>query len=120
MAKKMSPIKVKTKKTRKVKRAKSGAKGKGKYYHVKLVGAKGDYRNYRIQDVGRKGHSKRIAGQRDDGRWETDAWLISKQDARKKGRKLVAEDPRAQEILDHFGSPPRHIEGDRFVGQPRG
>lgn len=40
---------------------------------------------FRTDDIGRKGHSKRIAGiVRKTGKWETQSWLISRADIKKR------------------------------------
>ncbi len=48
------------------------------------------FRTFRIHDVGRKGFDKRIAGiRKKTGKWETQAWLISRQGLRKKDPRTV-------------------------------
>ena len=53
---------------------------------------------FRIQDVGRSKHSERIAVKY-RGKWRTYAWSFSKEQVKKKGRTLIAKDPKAYEIL---------------------
>lgn len=99
-------------------RAKPGTMGGGDFYRV-VVRPKEQFTSFRIQDVGRKGHSERVAGRRASGSWDTQAWLISKQDAHVEQRKLVADTPSARKILDNLSSTPRQIKGDVFRAKDR-
>src|SRR5262245_34653835 len=71
-------------------REKPGSTGRGGYYHV-AVRPKGDFVTFRTQDVGEPGHVQRVAGKRSSGSWDTQKWLISKEDAHVAGGKLVAD-----------------------------
>lgn len=101
-------------------RAKPGSGGEGDYYHVE-VRPESEFTGFRTHDIGREGHSKRVAGHRSSGSWDTQKWLISKKDAHIEDGKLVADDPKVKEILDQLQTTPEHIEGggDRFKAKPR-
>lgn len=65
-------------------RAKPGTKGEGDYFRI-VVRNKNEFATFRYQDVGEKGHILRLAGKRNSGSWDTQAWLISKDDAHMEG-----------------------------------
>ncbi|MBX4196019.1 hypothetical protein KW805_00320 [Candidatus Pacearchaeota archaeon] len=94
-------------------RAKPGTTGRGHYYRV-VVRPKSEFTMFRIQDVGRKGHSQRLAGKRRSGSWDTQAWLISKEDAHVENGKLKGDSPSTRKILDNLSSTPTHVKGDVF------
>lgn len=100
------------------KRAKPGMSGEGKYFHVE-VRQEAQFETFRTHDVGREGHSQRVAGQREDGSWDTQKWLISKEDAHIESGKLVGDTYEVREILDNLGSDPMHAAGNRFKAEPR-
>jgi hypothetical protein len=58
-------------------RAKPGATGEGEYYHIQIRPTE-RFATFRTHDVGEKGGIQRVAGQRKNGSWETQKWLISK------------------------------------------
>src|SRR5262245_29802264 len=58
-------------------RAKPGTKGRGEYYHIE-VRPKREFTTFRTQDVGEGGGIQRVAGKRGSGSWDTQKWLISK------------------------------------------
>jgi hypothetical protein len=99
-------------------RAKPGAGGGGKYFHV-AVRSKRGFSSFRTQDVGRPGHAQRVAGHRPSGGWATVKWLISKHDAHREGARLVADTKTALDVLSKLGSAPHHVAGDRFKAKPR-
>src|SRR5919198_2972410 len=99
-------------------RQKPGTGGEGNYYHV-TVRPKGDFKTFRTQDVGEPGHVQRVAGKRGSGSWDTQKWLISKEDAHVEGGKLVPDTEEAREVLADLGSEPVHVEGDVFEAKPR-
>lgn len=100
-------------------RKKPGTVGKGKYYRI-VVRPKEQFSSFRMQDVGRKGHSLRLAGRRASGRWDTEAWLVSKKDAHVENGKLVADDSSAKKILaKQLSTRPRRVKGDVFRARPR-
>jgi hypothetical protein len=99
-------------------RAKPGARGSGGFFHIQ-VRPRTDFVTFRNQDVGRRGGIERIAGRRANGSWDTQKWLIGKNEAHRAGKQLVADTPAAKKVLGQLGSTPRHLGGDRFVAKPR-
>ena len=100
------------------KRKKPGTGGKGEYYHVS-VRPKEEFQTFRTQDVGGPGHIQRVAGKRESGSWDTQTWLISKEDAHVEGKKLVPDTPAAKEVFEELGSEPVLVKGDVFKAEPR-
>jgi hypothetical protein len=98
-------------------RAKPGATGEGEYYHIQIRPTE-RFATFRTHDVGEKGGIQRVAGQREDGTWETQKWLISKDLAHVEQGQLIPDTQDAREVLDDLGSEPEHIEGDRFRAKP--
>ncbi|MDO8533481.1 MAG: hypothetical protein Q7S17_01905 [Xanthobacteraceae bacterium] len=99
-------------------RAKPGATGKGKFFHIE-VRPKRLFKRFRIQDVGKSGGIERVAGRRSGGSWDTQKWLIGKRHAHRQGSRLVADTAEARKVLKTLGSQPRRIGGDRFRAKPR-
>ena len=99
-------------------RAKPGTKGEGGYFRI-VVRTKGEFTTFRYQDIGEKGHILRLAGKRRSGSWDTQAWLIGKNDAHIKGGTLVADTPDAQRVIKALGSKPTHVRGDVFKAKDR-
>jgi hypothetical protein len=99
-------------------RAKPGTTGKGEYYHIE-VRSKKEFTTFRTQDVGERGGIQRVAGKRGSGSWDTQKWLISKDEAHMEGEKLVPDTKEAREALKSLGSKPTHVSGDRFKAAPR-
>ena len=97
-------------------RAPPGSKGR-EYYRV-ILHSPDRYTTYRIQDVGREGHAQRLAGRKDDGKWETQAWLISKNDAHVENRVLIPHDLRAKRVLSKLSQPVK-VRGDIFRARER-
>ena len=100
------------------KRAKQGMKGEGDYYRI-VVRPKEEFTTFRYHDVGEKGHIQRLAGKRSNGSWDTQVWLISKDDAHLEGDTLVPDTDDARKVIDALGTRPRHIEGDIFNAKDR-
>ncbi len=98
-------------------RAKPGTSGKGEYYHIE-VRPKGEFTTFRTQDVGEKGGIQRVAGKRGSGSWDTQKWLIGKDEAHLEGERLVPDTKEAREVLKTLGSKPTHVRGDRFKAAP--
>ena len=90
-----------------------GNEGRGDFYHVEIRPAR-DFKRFRTQDVGGKGGLERVAGQRENGSWETVKWLIGKKMAHIENNTLVADDVDAKELFEHLDAVPKHVEGDRF------
>ena len=102
----------------KIRRAKPGARGRGSFFHIQ-VRPRTEFVSFRMQDVGGRGGIERLAGQRANGSWDTQKWLVGKSEAHIDGRKLVADSLAAEKVLGQLGSAPRHLGGDRFVAKPR-
>ncbi len=99
-------------------RAKPGAKGESNNFRI-VVRPKEEFTTFRYHDVGQKGHILRLAGKRSSGSWDTQAWLISKDDAHVERGKLVADTDDARELIETLGSKPKHVEGDIFEAKDR-
>lgn len=102
----------------KTRRAKPGARGSGRFFHIQ-VRPKSEFVTFRNQDVGGRGGIERLAGQRANGSWDTQKWLIGKAEAHLDGDRLVPDSLAAEKVLAQLGSLPRHLGGDRFVAKPR-
>jgi hypothetical protein len=100
------------------KRAKPGTKGEGDYFRI-VVRSKDEFTTFRYQDVGEKGHIQRLAGKRSSGSWDTQVWLISKDDAHIEGDTLVADTNDARSVIEALGSKPKHVKGDIFEAKDR-
>jgi hypothetical protein len=99
-------------------RAKPGATGRGKFFHIE-VRPKSEFTVFRNQDVGKKGGIERMAGRRPNGSWDTQTWLISKEHAHVERGRLVPDTADARKVLESLGSAPRHVSGDRFKAKDR-
>lgn len=99
-------------------RSKPGTRGEGDYYRI-VVRAKDEFTTFRYHDVGDKGHILRLAGKRTSGSWDTQTWLISKEDAHVEGEVLVADSEDAKGLLSSLGSNPKHLKGDIFEAKDR-
>ncbi len=99
-------------------REKPGATGEGEYYRI-VVRPKDEFVTFRNHDVGKTGHIQRLAGRRSTGSWDTQAWLVSKQDAHVENGELIADSEDAKKVLKQLSSKPEHTEGDRFKAKPR-
>src|SRR5499426_3979189 len=99
-------------------RAKPGTTGKGEYYHIE-VRSKKEFTTFRTQDVGERGGIQRVAGKRGSGAWDTQKWLVGKDQAHVEGESLVPDTKEAREVLRTLGSKPAHVSGDRFKAAPR-
>jgi hypothetical protein len=104
---------------RRRRRAKPGASGAGRYFHIE-VRPKRLFQAFRVQDVGGRGGIERVAGQRASGSWDTQKWLIGKEHAHVERGRLVPDSAEAEKLLAKMlGSKPRHLGGDRFRAKPR-
>lgn len=100
-------------------REKPGEEGGGNYYRV-VVRPKEEFVTFRYHDVGEKdGDLQRLAGKRQSGSWDTQAWLVSKKSAHLEGEKLVADTDDVMKLLDKLGSEPKHVKGDIFEAKDR-
>jgi hypothetical protein len=100
------------------KRARPGTKGEGDYFRI-VVRSKDEFATFRFQDVGEKGHILRLAGRRSSGSWDTQAWLISKDDAHIESDTIVSDTDDARRLIETLGSKPTHVEGDVFMAKDR-
>ena len=99
-------------------RAKPGTKGEGDYYRI-VVRNKDEFTTFRYHDVGDKGHIMRLAGKRSSGSWDTQTWLVSKEDAHIEGETLVPDSEDARGLLNTLGSKPKRLKGDIFQAKDR-
>jgi hypothetical protein len=99
-------------------RAKPGAKGGGRFFHIELRPSR-SFVGFRVQDVGAPGGVERVAGRRADGSWDTAKWLVEKTHAHLDGDRLVADSLEAEKLLASLDSAPLHVGGDRFKAKPR-
>ena len=99
-------------------RQKPGTTGEGEFYRI-AVRPKGEFVTFQTQDVGGPGHIERVAGKRPSGSWDTQTWLVSKQDAHVEGDRLVPDTADARDLFAKLGSEPRHVKGDVFEAKDR-
>jgi len=99
-------------------RAKPGSTGRGEFFHIE-VRPRTEFKTFRTQDVGERGGIERVAGKRGSGSWDTQKWLISKEDAHLEGGRLVPDSDDARKVLDELGASPVHVRGDRFKAKDR-
>jgi hypothetical protein len=97
-------------------RKKPGSTGQGDYYHVE-VAPKSGFVTFRTQDVGKRGHLQRVAGKKETGQWVTVKWLIGKEDAHVRGKKLIPDTKAAKNLIEELGVQPVQIIGDRFTAK---
>jgi hypothetical protein len=100
-----------------IRRAKPGAKGSGRFFHIQLRPSRA-FVAFRVQDVGGPGGVERVAGLRANGSWDTAKWLVEKTHAHVEGNRLVADTAEARKVLATLGAPV-HVSGDRFRAKPR-
>jgi hypothetical protein len=99
-------------------RAKPGSRSAGRYFHIAVRPAR-EFVRFRVQDVGRRGGVQRLAGQRANGSWDTQKWLIEKTDAHIENDRLVADTGEARKVLASLGASAVRVAGDRFKAKPR-
>ncbi len=100
------------------KRAKPGTRGEGEYFRI-IVRPKEEFSTFRFHDVGEKGHILRLAGKRSSGSWDTQAWLISKEDAHLEGGTIIADTDDARKLIEALGTKPKRVKGDVFEAKDR-
>jgi hypothetical protein len=100
------------------KRAKPRTTGEGDYFRI-TVRPKEEFSTFRYQDVGEKGHIQRLAGKRSSGSWDTQVWLISKEDAHMEGDTLIPDTEDARSLIESLGSKPKHVKGNIFEAKDR-
>ena len=99
-------------------RARVGSTGEGNYYRIE-VRDKNEFTTFRYHDVGEKGHLMRLAGKRNSGSWDTQAWLIGKSDAHLAGHALIPDSEPARKLIEGLGRKPEYVKGDIFVAKDR-
>ncbi len=99
-------------------REKPGMGGEGEYYRIR-VRPKDEFVTFRTQKLGGAGEVRRVAGKRQSGSWDTQAWLISKEAAHVAHGKLIPDTEGVKGVLEKLGSVPRHVEEDVFDARPR-
>jgi hypothetical protein len=70
------------------------------YYRIK-VRPKNQFSIFRIEHLS-ENDSIQITGKLADGTWGTQQWLINKGDVRLENGKLVADDERIQDAINHM------------------
>jgi hypothetical protein len=98
------------------KRAGPGTTGKGDFFRI-VVRPREQFVTFRVHDIGDRGHIERLSGQRDYGTWDTQAWLISKDDAHIEGNRLVPDTDDAESLFEMFKTRPRRIRADVFMAK---
>lgn len=98
-------------------RKRPGAGG-GEFYRI-VVRPKSQFKMFRTHDVGKKGHVERLAGQRANGSWDTQAWLISKKEASVVDEVLVGKSKDVKDVLAKLQSKPKRFKEDVFKARPR-
>jgi hypothetical protein len=97
-------------------REKPGKGGEGEFYRIR-VRPKGQFVTFRTQKLGE--NVRRVAGKRQSGSWDTQAFLISKEAAHVSNGKLVPDTEGVKGVLEKLGSTPQHVEADIFEAKPR-
>ncbi len=103
---------------KKKRRARPGSTGEGKYFHI-VVRPKWEFVDFRNHDVGEPGHIQRLTGRRENGNWDTHAWLISKEDAHLHGGRIIADSEGAKQVLEQLSTEPVQIKNDLFEAHDR-
>lgn len=99
-------------------RQKPGTTGHGNFFRIN-VRPKTGFVRFRTQDVGSPGHVQRVAGKRSSGSWDTQTWLVSKEDAHIEKGRLVPDSKYAKDLFEKLGSRPVHVKGDIFRAKDR-
>jgi hypothetical protein len=99
-------------------RREPGTTGDGAFYRI-MVRPKEQFVTFRTQDVGGPGHIERVAGKRPSGSWDTQAWLVAKEDAHIDSGKLIPDTVEARDLFAKLGSEPVHVKGDIFKAKDR-
>lgn len=107
-----------TRATKAHKRAKPGSRSGGRFFHIEVRPAR-EFVTFRMQDIGAPGGVERLAGQRANGSWDTQKWLLEKSHAHIEDGTLVADSVEAEKMLASLASAPVHVGGDRFKAKPR-
>ena len=97
-------------------RAKPGAKGGGRFFHVEVRPSK-DFVAFRVQAL--SSGLERVAGRRANGSWDTATWLVDKRRAHVENGRLVGDSDAVRRMPARLGSTPVRVRGDRFRARPR-
>lgn len=88
------------------------------YFKIK-VRDENKFTRLRRRYIGKPGHILRIAGRTENGFWDTQSWLISKDDAHISDGELVPDTEDAKRIIDTLSTKPSLVEDNIFeVRQP--
>ena len=98
------------------KRAKPGSRSGGRFFHIEVRPAR-EFVSFRVQDIGAPGGVEKLAGQRANGSWDTQKWLV--ENAHVENGVLVPDTAEVEKILASLGPVPVHVRGDRFRAKPR-
>lgn len=89
------------------------------FYRIEVRHRKG-FTTFKKDDVGKKGGLVRVCGKREDGKWVTIRWLVSKKDAHVDAeRNLILDDPRVRAMLKNIRGRIVHVKGIIYVAKPR-
>lgn len=99
-------------------RQKPGTTGRGDFFRI-VVRPKDEFVTFCVQQVGRSGHTERLAGKRSSGSWDTQAWLINKEDAHTEDGRLVIDSPKVKTVMRQIRGPILKKRGDIFEAKPR-
>lgn len=100
-------------------RAPPGSRGRGRFYRIEMRPKK-NFVMFRNQDVGRSGNLERLAGKRENGKWDTVSWLVEKDVAHvDRNGELVIDDPKTRTALKQIRGKIVHKKGDVFEAKPR-
>jgi hypothetical protein len=95
------------------KEGKISKKNKSNYFRI-IVRPKDEFSSFRYQDVGEPGHIQRLTGRRQDGSWDTQAWLISKQDAHVEDDRLITDTKEARELVKQLEADLKYVRENVF------
>jgi hypothetical protein len=82
-----------------------------KFYRVEIE-PKSNFMHFRNQLIGKSNIFGKVLGQREDGMWDTHAWLISKDAAHRENNNLVIDDQGIRTTLNPIVQSITHIIGD--------
>jgi len=98
-------------------RARPGAKGSGRFFHIELR-PRQQFVAFRVQSFGKAG-IERVAGRHANGSWDTATWLVDKRRAHVENGRLVGDSDAVRRMPARLGSTPVRVRGDRFRARPR-
>lgn len=83
------------------------------YFRIEIK-SKNQFKTFRYHDVGEPGHILRLAGKKEDGSWDTQAWLISKKDAHIIDNQLIPDTQDAKKLVESLKSKPTFVKENVF------